>query len=166
MIFLGRRSIRLSLPLLIGAMLVFANRAPASTDYSAGKTPEQLFDSDCSGCHHLPYRLAHGRNERSLTNFLREHYTTNARSAGSLASYLVRARASNSTVAATTKWFFRNSTEHMASSNRNFVVVERAPRQGIACPLKQSSRRSLGGRLAKLKDEPSSNKGDAALNQK
>jgi organic hydroperoxide reductase OsmC/OhrA len=82
MIFLGRRSIRLSLPLLIGAMLVFANRAPASTDYSAGKTPEQLFDSDCSGCHHLPYRLAHGRNERSLTNFLREHYTTNARSAG------------------------------------------------------------------------------------
>jgi hypothetical protein len=54
----------------------------------------------------------------------------------------------------------------MASSNRNFVVVERAPREGIACPLKQSSRRSLGGRLAKLKDEPSSNKGDAALNQK
>jgi hypothetical protein len=107
MIFLGRRSIRLSLPLLIGAMLVLPSRVPAHTDYSAGKTPEQLFDSDCSGCHHSRHRLAHGRNERSLTGFLREHYTTNAQWAASLASYLIRARASNSTVGATSNWFLK-----------------------------------------------------------
>ena len=102
MISLAGLWFRVSLPLLIGAMVMMPTRAPANTDYSAGKTPEQLFNSDCSGCHHSPHRLAHGRSERGLAGFLREHYTTNAQWAASLANYLIRARASNSTVS---NWF-------------------------------------------------------------
>jgi hypothetical protein len=107
MISHARLWFRLSLSVLIGAMVMLPSRAPAHSDYSAGKTPQQLFESDCSGCHHSPRRLAHGRNERSLTGFLREHYTTNAQWAASLASYLIRARASNSTVGATSNWFLK-----------------------------------------------------------
>lgn len=102
MISLPRLWFRGSLPLLIGVTMLLPFRASANIDYGAGKTPEQLFNSDCSGCHHSPDRLAHGRNERSLAGFLREHYTTNAQWAASLAKYLIRARASNSTVS---NWF-------------------------------------------------------------
>ena len=107
MISLARLLLRVSLSLLIGAMVMLPSRAPAHTDYSAGKTPQQLFNSDSSGCHSSPHRLVHGRNERSLTGFLREHYTTNAQWAAALASYLTRAHASNSTVGATGNSFLK-----------------------------------------------------------
>jgi hypothetical protein len=48
--------------LLVGAMVTLPGTAPAHTDFSAGKTPEQLFNSSCSGCHRSPYGMAHGRN--------------------------------------------------------------------------------------------------------
>ena len=63
--------------------------AYAQTDYSAGKTPAQLFSSDCSVCHKTPRGLAKTRDARSLTGFLREHYTSKVESAGALASYLL-----------------------------------------------------------------------------
>ena len=48
--------------------------APAlAQDYSAGKTPTQLFASHCSACHKSPGGLAKGRDARSLTSFLKEH---------------------------------------------------------------------------------------------
>ena len=85
--------------LLVGAMVMLPNPAPAHTeDFSAGKTPEQLFNSDCSGCHPSPNGLAHRRNARALKGFLREHYTTKAEWAVVLASYLTRPRAAKSTV--------------------------------------------------------------------
>jgi hypothetical protein len=95
------------LRLLIGAMVTLPDTAPAHTDFSAGKTPEQLFGSDCSGCHRSPYGLAHGRNARTLTGFLREHYTTKAQSAVLLASYLTRPRAANSRVRPTENSFLK-----------------------------------------------------------
>jgi hypothetical protein len=107
MISLKRLWLRVSLSLLIGAMVLLPSRVPAHTDYSAGKTPEELFNSDCSGCHHSPHRLARGPNERSLTGFLREHYTTNIQSAESLAIYLIRARAKNSPVSASGNSFLK-----------------------------------------------------------
>ena len=84
--------------LLIGALVMLPNAAPAHVDLSAGKTPEQLFNSDCSGCHSSRHGLAHGRNARTLTRFLREHYTTKEQRAVMLASYLTRPRAANSTL--------------------------------------------------------------------
>src|SRR5450432_229208 len=62
-------------------------RAPAQ-DFTAGKTPAQLFSSDCAECHRTPGGLAKGRDVKALASFLREHYTTKSDTAGSLAAYV------------------------------------------------------------------------------
>jgi hypothetical protein len=66
---------------------------PASRgeNFSAGKSPAQLFASDCtgSGCHKGPQGLARDRNRIGLTGFLREHYTNSRETAAALAAYLV-----------------------------------------------------------------------------
>ncbi len=66
----------------------FGAGAAWAQDYTAGKTPAQLFQSDCSACHKTPQGLAKGHDVRSLTLFLREHYTTKEQSAAALAAYL------------------------------------------------------------------------------
>jgi hypothetical protein len=60
-------------------------------NYSAGKAPAQLFNSDCTGagCHRVPQGLAKGRGSGSLSDFLREHYTNSRESAAALAGYLL-----------------------------------------------------------------------------
>src|SRR5689334_19179214 len=60
-------------------------------DYSAGKSPAQLFSTDCSACHQSARGLAKGRDPRSLTSFLREHYTTKQETAATLAAFLAGA---------------------------------------------------------------------------
>jgi hypothetical protein len=66
---------------------------PASRgeNFSAGKTPAQLFASDCtgSGCHKGPQGLGKDRSRIGLASFLREHYTSSRESAVALAAYLV-----------------------------------------------------------------------------
>jgi hypothetical protein len=64
--------------------------APAfAEDFTAGKTPAQLFHSDCSTCHQSPNGLAKRRgNVGELTAFLREHYTTKFETAAALAAYV------------------------------------------------------------------------------
>jgi len=78
--------------LSIGVVVVSPALALAQVDYSARKTPDQLFASDCSACHPAPQGLGRGRDARSLTGFLHEHYTTKAQYAAVLANYLVRVR--------------------------------------------------------------------------
>jgi hypothetical protein len=78
--------------LSIAAVVVSPSTALAQKDYSAGKTPEQLFTSDCSACHASPQGLGLRRDARNLTAFLREHYTTKVQWAAVLANYLVRVR--------------------------------------------------------------------------
>jgi len=75
--------------LAIGAVIVLPGMALAQTDYSAGKSPSQLFASDCAACHQSPQGLARGRDAGTLTGFLRDHYTTKVEWAGVLANYLV-----------------------------------------------------------------------------
>jgi hypothetical protein len=58
-------------------------------DFTAGKTPAQLFASDCSACHRSPDGLGKKYNAGSLTGFLRAHYTTKQETAGSLAKYVM-----------------------------------------------------------------------------
>jgi hypothetical protein len=66
---------------------------PASRgeNFSAGKSPAQLFVSDCtgSGCHKGPQGLGKDRNRIGLAGFLREHYTNSRETAAALAAYLV-----------------------------------------------------------------------------
>jgi hypothetical protein len=76
--------------LVIAGLLALPGAARAEpTDYSAGKTPAQLFSGDCAACHQSPRGLAKGKDQRSLAEFLREHYTTKAEIAGVIATYLL-----------------------------------------------------------------------------
>jgi hypothetical protein len=75
--------------LAAGAPLVLMAGAAMAQDFTAGKTPAQLFSSDCSTCHHLPNGLGKKYDTGSLGSFLREHYTTKPDTAGSLAKYVM-----------------------------------------------------------------------------
>jgi hypothetical protein len=83
--------------LSIAAVIGAPGFALAQKDYSAGKTPEQLFTSDCLGCHQSPQGLGPRRDARNLTAFLRDHYTTKVQWAALLANYLVRVRETGKT---------------------------------------------------------------------
>jgi mono/diheme cytochrome c family protein len=78
--------------LLLLAVILLPGVATAQVDYSKGKTPEQLFNSDCSACHASPQVVGRGRDVRALTAFLGQHYTTKTQWAALIANYLVRAR--------------------------------------------------------------------------
>lgn len=53
-----------------------------------GKTPAQLFASNCAICHKSPQGLAKAGGLLGLDSFLREHYTASKESASALAAYL------------------------------------------------------------------------------
>lgn len=58
-------------------------------DLDRGKSPAQVFSSNCSGCHRGPQGLSKAGDVRATATFLLQHYTTNAESAGAIAAYLV-----------------------------------------------------------------------------
>jgi hypothetical protein len=72
----------------VPALALTAGTALAQ-DFTAGKTPAQLFASDCSACHRSPDGLGKKYKAESLTGFLRAHYTTKQETAGSLAKYVM-----------------------------------------------------------------------------
>jgi hypothetical protein len=72
----------------VPALALTAGTALAQ-DFTAGKTPAQLFASDCSACHRSPDGLGKKYNAGSLTGFLRAHYTTKQETAGALAKYVM-----------------------------------------------------------------------------
>jgi hypothetical protein len=69
--------------------IVLAAGAASAQDFTAGKTPAQLFSSDCATCHHLPNGLGKKYDAGSLAAFLRAHYTTKPDNAGALAKYVM-----------------------------------------------------------------------------
>jgi hypothetical protein len=69
--------------------IVLTAGAASAQDFTAGKTPAQLFSSDCATCHHLPNGLGKKYDAGSLAAFLRAHYTTKLDSAGALAKYVM-----------------------------------------------------------------------------
>jgi hypothetical protein len=75
--------------LLIGAWAVcLATGAGAQESLDHGKSPVQLFASDCSICHKSPQGLAKSGGLLGLDSFLREHYTASRESAIAIANYL------------------------------------------------------------------------------
>jgi hypothetical protein len=75
--------------LIVGFAAALAVSPALAEDFTAGKTPAQLFRSDCGACHHSPNGLARERdNVSGLIAFLREHYTTKSESAAALAAYV------------------------------------------------------------------------------
>ncbi len=75
-------------PAAMGAM---AGLAHAQTNIDQGKTPAQIFAEDCAACHKTTRGLAPGKNNLSLSVFLREHYTTSRAQAAALAAYVLGA---------------------------------------------------------------------------
>jgi len=65
--------------------------AHAQTNIDEGKTPAQIFASDCATCHKSPRGLGSGKGSLLLTGFLREHYTSSREQAAALAAYVLGA---------------------------------------------------------------------------
>jgi hypothetical protein len=75
--------------LIAGFAAAFAIAPALAEDLTAGKTPAQLFRSDCGACHRSPNGLVRERGDVSgLADFLREHYTTKSDTAAALAAYV------------------------------------------------------------------------------
>jgi len=66
--------------------------AHAQTNLDQGKSASQIFASACAECHKDAHGLGKGKNSAGLTDFLREHYTTNAQQAAALAAYVMGGR--------------------------------------------------------------------------
>ncbi len=64
-----------------GAVLLAAEAQAQNLD--AGKSPAQIFNDTCAACHRSPREV-----RQTSPGFLREHYTTGAREAASMAAYL------------------------------------------------------------------------------
>jgi len=75
-----------------GLLLGIAALAPAAAlgqdSLERGKTPAQIYASDCAICHKSPYGLSKAGGIFGLSGFLREHYTTSRETASALAAYL------------------------------------------------------------------------------
>jgi hypothetical protein len=65
-----------------------AGPAAAQENLDKGKTPAQLYASDCAICHKSPNGLAKRLGPYGLDNFLREHYTASRESAAAISAYL------------------------------------------------------------------------------
>lgn len=76
--------------ILVAGVLVVLGVTPAwaQENVEAGKTPAQLYASDCAICHKTPQGLTRGGGIFGLTSFLREHYTASRESAAAIAQYL------------------------------------------------------------------------------
>jgi hypothetical protein len=73
---------------VLGLAMACASAAATAQDLTAGKTPAELFRSDCAECHRSPSSVAGTRDVHALADFLREHYTTKSATAGALAAYV------------------------------------------------------------------------------
>jgi hypothetical protein len=75
------------------AVLALGLGTPASAqeNFDQGKTPAQLYASDCAICHKSAQGLSRAGGIYGLTNFLREHYTASREAAAAIAGYLQQA---------------------------------------------------------------------------
>jgi hypothetical protein len=65
-----------------------AGPTTAQENLDQGKTPAQLYTSDCAICHKSPHGLAKRAGLYGLDNFLREHYTASREAAAGITAYL------------------------------------------------------------------------------
>jgi hypothetical protein len=65
------------------AVAATATSAQAQSNLDAGKSPAQIFSNTCNACHRSAREL-----KQTSAGFLREHYTTNAQEAATMAAYL------------------------------------------------------------------------------
>jgi len=74
---------------LIGIVVAAAPLpALAFENFDQGKSPQQVFASDCAICHHSASGLGAKLGPSGLTSFLSEHYTASRDVASAIAAYL------------------------------------------------------------------------------
>ena len=76
------------LPAIAALVLCIAGPAGAQENLDAGKTPAQLFASDCAICHKTTQGLSKPGGLFGLQGFLREHYTASKETAAAIAGYV------------------------------------------------------------------------------
>jgi hypothetical protein len=115
----------------------------AAQDLTAGKTPAQLFRSDCAECHRSPGSVAGARDVHALAAFLREHYTSKSQTADALAAYV-------------------SSFAGTGAAVRNRGTGVAAPASGEPPPARRRNRgqgdataAAAGGNASPLEDTPS-----------
>ncbi len=86
--------------------------AHAQTNLDQGKSAGQIFATDCAECHKAAHGLANGKNSATLTEFLREHYTTSREQAAALAAYVLGGRGGESGGAAVQGHGQKPAAEH------------------------------------------------------
>ncbi len=69
-------------------LALFVTSAGAQGNLDQGKTPAQLYASDCATCHKSPQSVTKTDSVFGLEIFLSKHYTTSRESAALLATYL------------------------------------------------------------------------------
>jgi hypothetical protein len=78
---------RISLGAAVLALFI-AGQACAQEDLDSGKTPAQLYASNCAICHKTPNGLSKAGGPFGLEGFLREHYTASRKAAAAIAAYV------------------------------------------------------------------------------
>lgn len=80
-----------TLTLLLAALLMAAPAA-AQDNLDRGKTPQQMFNTDCGICHSSVRGLGATMGAWQLSRFLADHYTTSKAAASTLSNYLMSIR--------------------------------------------------------------------------
>lgn len=81
--------LRVSFGVALGfAALVITGAANAQDNLDQGKTPAQIFASDCAMCHKSPQGLSKAGGLFGLSSFLRQHYTASRETAAAMAAYV------------------------------------------------------------------------------
>jgi len=73
------------------ALAAVSPMAHAQLNIDQGKSPAEIFATDCAVCHKTTRGLANGKNSLMLSSFLREHYTASRDQAAALAAYVLGA---------------------------------------------------------------------------
>ena len=73
---------------IVLAVMCLAGEVGAQESLDQGKSPAQLFASDCAVCHKTPQGLARRFGVFGLDSFLRQHYTASRETATAIANYV------------------------------------------------------------------------------
>lgn len=103
--------------------------AHAQTNLDQGKSAAQIFASDCAECHKAAHGLANGKNSATLSEFLREHYTTSRDQAAALAAYVLGGRGGDTGGAAAQGRGQKPAAEHASAAPEEPKPAKRQARQ-------------------------------------
>jgi hypothetical protein len=107
--------------------LCIAGTAGAQENLDLGKSPAQLYASDCAICHKSPQGLAKSGGLFGVESFLRSHYTASRESAAAIAKYV---EAAGSAPAAPAK----KAAKKAAKGEEKGKAVEKKSDGGISLP--------------------------------